>query len=360
MKYRNNGKFSHDRPPRIGVLITNLGTPDAPDRKSLRRYLKQFLSDPRVVEFPRLPWWFILNGIILNFRPSRSAESYRTVWTERGSPLMVHSLDQRDAVRQKFETEYGDDLVIELAMRYGNPSIGDTLDRMLAAGVEKLLVLPLYPQYSATTTASTLDAISTDFASRRWLPDFRFVAHYHDDPGYIRAIAQSIRNHREQHGDADMLLFSYHGIPRRYLLDGDPYHCQCHATTRRVAAELGLAENQYQTTFQSRFGREEWLQPYTDQTLKSLPAGGTRSVQIICPGFSADCLETLEEICVENRDYFLQAGGDQFQYIPALNASDDHIEMLASLIRQNLQGWKGTDTDLDVRQSRALGLGANT
>ncbi len=359
MKYRSNGDFSHDRPSRTGVLITNLGTPDAPDRKSLRRYLKQFLSDPRVVEFPRLVWWFILNGIILNIRPSRSAKAYQSVWTERGSPLMVNSLDQRDALRRELEPEFGDELIIELAMRYGNPSIGDTLDKMLAAGVDRLLVLPLYPQYSATTTASTHDAIAGDFASRRWLPDLRFVSHYHDDPRYIQAIAESIRSHREQHGNADLLLFSYHGIPRRYLLDGDPYHCQCHATTRLVATELGLAEDEYRTTFQSRFGREEWLQPYTDHTLKALPAEGIRNVQVICPGFSSDCLETIEEICIENRDYFMEAGGEGYQYIPALNATEHHIRVLAGLVRDNIEGWRSSKVDLDARKQRAINRGAS-
>lgn len=360
MTYRNNGTYHHNRPSRLGVLITNLGTPDSPDRKSLRRYLKQFLSDPRVVEFPRLPWWFILNGIILNIRPSRSAESYRSVWTERGSPLMVHSLDQRDALRNALQLEFGDDIMVELAMRYGNPAISDTLDKMLAAGVERLLVLPLYPQYSATTTASTMDAISEDFRTRRWLPDIRFISHYHDDAQYIQAIAQSIRNHQQQHGEPELLLFSYHGIPKRYLVNGDPYHCQCHATSRLVAAELGLEESQYRTTFQSRFGREEWLQPYTDHTLKVLPGEGITSVQVICPGFSSDCLETIEEICVENKDYFVGSGGKRFQYIPALNASDDHIQMLTALIRKNLQGWAVDNSDLESRQKRAINIGASS
>jgi len=339
MKYTGTRNFDHDQPPRVGVLLTNLGTPEAPTRKALRPYLKQFLSDPRVVEVPRLLWWLILNGIILNVRPSRSAKAYASVWTEAGSPLLVHTRDQAAQVRVALEEQFGDEVVVDFAMRYGSPAIDDVLQRMLEAGVRQLLVLPLYPQYSGPTTGSTFDAIAADFTRRRWLPDTRFVSHYCDNPGYIAALAASILAYRKEYGDTERLLFSYHGEPRRYLDEGDPYHCQCLKTTRLVAEILGLEEGRYLTTFQSRFGREEWLQPYTDETLKALPGEGVKSVQVICPGFSADCLETLEEIGVENRDHFLGAGGEQYGYIPCLNSDPAHIEALTRLIAENLRGW---------------------
>jgi ferrochelatase len=335
MKYTGTEDFDHEQRPRVGLLLTNLGTPQAPEKAALKTYLKQFLSDPRVVEVPRVLWWLILNGIILNIRPARSAAAYRTVWTEEGSPLLLHTQDQCAAIAEKF----GEELVVDFAMRYGEPAIPDVLQRMLEQGVRKLLVLPLYPQYSGPTTASTFDAIAEDFTQRRWLPEFRFVTHYHDHPAYIQALAQSIRVFREQHGSADKLLFSYHGEPRRYLDEGDPYHCECLKTTRLVAEELGLAEGEYASTFQSRFGREEWLKPYTDETLKALPGEGVSSVQVICPGFSADCLETIEEIAVENRDYFLEAGGQRYEYIPCLNSSTEHIDALEAIVREQLGSW---------------------
>ena len=336
MKYTGTENFDHEQQPRLGILVTNLGTPQAPEKGALRTYLKQFLSDPRVVEVPRAIWWFILNGIILNIRPKRSAAAYSTVWTGEGSPLLIHTRNQAEALAQRF----GDEAVVDFAMRYGEPAMPDVLQRMIDRGVRNLLVLPLYPQYSGPTTASTFDAIADDFTGRRWLPGLRFVTHYHDHPAYITALADSIRDYREEHGSADKLLFSYHGEPRRYLDEGDPYHCECLKTTRLVAEELGLAEGEFTSAFQSRFGREEWLKPYTDETLKALPGEGVSSVQVICPGFSADCLETLEEIAVENRDYFLEAGGQHYAYIPCLNSSKSHIDALEMIARQHLQGWQ--------------------
>ena len=339
MKYTGTDNFDHQQPARVGVLITNLGTPEAPTGKALRPYLKQFLSDPRVVEVPRLLWWFILNGIILNVRPRRSAKAYKEVWTDAGSPLLVHTRDQAGALGKTLEDIYGDDIIVDFAMRYGQPSIDSVLQSMLDKGVRKLLVMPLYPQYSGPTTGSTFDALAADFSTRRWLPQLRFVSHYCDHPGYIAALAASIQSYRAEHGSADKLVFSYHGEPRRYLDEGDPYHCQCLKTTRLVAELLGLEEDAYTTCFQSRFGREEWLQPYTDETLKAMPGEGVNSVQVICPGFSADCLETIEEIGMENRDYFMEAGGERFGYIPCLNSSREHIEALAQLAAENLRGW---------------------
>ncbi|MDX1392708.1 MAG: ferrochelatase, partial [Rheinheimera sp.] len=304
MRYINTPDFDHQQADKIGILLTNLGTPDEPTPKALKRYLKQFLSDPRVVEVPRLLWWFILNGVILQFRPRRSAKAYKTVFTEQGSPLLFHTQAQRDAVAARLQHEIGADLVVEFAMRYGNPGFDTVLDNMFQQGVRKILLLPLYPQYSASTSASSFDALAQHFMRRRWLPDLRFVSHYSDYSPYIQAAADKIRRHWQQHGQADKLILSYHGLPKRYLLNGDPYHCECHKTSRLIAEQLGLDKQQYLTTFQSRFGREEWLKPYTDHTLKSLPAQGVKSVQVFCPGFAADCLETIEEIAEENKDYF--------------------------------------------------------
>lgn len=339
MKYRGTPNYDHATAPKIGVLLTNLGTPDAPTRRALKPYLKQFLSDPRVIEVPRIIWWFILNAIILNLRPSRSAKAYQEVWTERGSPLLLHLEDQVAGVAAKLQPHWGDNVIVRGAMRYGNPSIPTVLQEMADAGVQRMVVLPLYPQYAAPTTASTFDALAEDFQRRRWLPDLRFISCYHDDPGYIDALVQSIRNHWEAHGRADKLVFSYHGTPKDYLLKGDPYHCQCHKTTRLVTEALGLAPHEYMSTFQSRVGTAEWLKPYTDDTLKALPSEGVKSLQVICPGFSADCLETIEEIGIENRDYFLEAGGERYEYIPCLNADAAHIDVLSHLIERELSGW---------------------
>ncbi|MCB1688195.1 MAG: ferrochelatase [Halioglobus sp.] len=339
MKYIGTANYDHEQTPRAGILLTNLGTPQAPERKATRAFLKEFLSDPRVVEIPRLLWWFILNGVILNIRPARSAAAYRSVWTERGSPLLFHTQDLAAGLSDTIQQEHGEKVIVEYAMRYGTPSIGDVLQGMFERGVRKLVVLPLYPQYSCSTTGSTFDALAADFTQRRWLPELRMINHYHDHPAYISAIADSVRAYRAEHGSADVLLFSYHGVPQRYLDEGDPYHCECLKTSRLVAAQLGLKEEEYKTTFQSRFGREEWLKPYTDAVLKGLPEEGKKAVQVVAPGFAADCLETLEELAVENRDYFLAAGGERYQYIPCLNSSPGHITALATIANDHLAGW---------------------
>lgn len=341
MKYRGSPDYDHAQEPRIGVLVTNLGTPAAPEKAALRPYLKEFLSDPRVVEVPRLLWWLILNGVILNIRPARSAQAYRAVWTQQGSPLMYHTRNQCRGLAERFEQRFGGRVIVDYAMRYGEPSIHQAVQRLVDRGARQMLVLPLYPQYSGPTGGSTFDAVAEDFRQRRWLPDFQFVASYHDEPGYIQAIADSIRSHWQRHGRAEKLLFSYHGEPRRYLDEGDPYHCQCHKTTRLVAERLGLSGDQYLIAFQSRFGREEWLKPYTDETLRGLGANGTRSVQVVCPGFSADCLETIEEIGEENRDYFLEAGGERYEYLPCLNDSAPHLDFLADLTEARIGPWLG-------------------
>ena len=331
--------FSHQQPARIGVLVTNLGTPAAPTAAALKPYLKQFLSDRRVVDLPRLLWWPILNLIILNIRPRKSAAAYAEVWSDEGSPLLVHTRRQTDALREQLEALYGDRIVVDFGFRYGSPSISEGIDSLKRQGARKLLVLPLYPQYSGPTGASTFDAVAEDFHKRRWLPDFRFITHYHDHPDYIAALAASVRRHWERHGRADKLLMSFHGIPKRYFDSGDPYFCECHKTARLLAESLELGESDYQMVFQSRFGREEWLQPYTDEVLEALPGEGVKSVQVICPGFASDCLETLEEIAMQYEEVFDQAGGTRFEYIPALNEAPDHIAMLARLVEENVQGW---------------------
>lgn len=347
MKFKNTLGFEHGSSAATGILITNLGTPDAPTKKALKKYLKQFLSDPRLVEsnFPRWVWLIILNLIILNVRPAKSAQAYSKVWGQfgNGSPLLDISQQQLSELKKTLKNQFNGPVECALGMRYGNPSIASALNELKRKNVRRLLVLPLYPQYSATTTASTFDEVTNELQSWRWLPELRFVNHYHSNKDYITALANSIEKHWQDNKKPQKLIFSYHGIPKRYLLNGDPYHCECHVTTRLVAEQLGLAKEDYMICFQSIFGREEWLKPYTEETLKSLPSKGIKNVQIICPGFSADCLETLEEIEEENRDYFINAGGDTFSYIPALNASKDHIHALEKIVLQHTKGWYEND-----------------
>ena len=324
---------------KVAVLLLNLGTPDAPTPSALRRYLGEFLWDPRIVEMSRPVWWLILHGIILRTRPAKSAHAYQTVWTEQGSPLLVTSQQQVTALQQRLQDEVNPHFVVELGMRYGNPSIASALDKLKKANVQRLVVLPLYPQYSATTTASSFDAIYQELQRWRWIPEIRFINGYADHPAYISALAQSVEQTWQTQGRSELLIFSFHGTPQRYFESGDPYYCFCQKSARLVAEKLGLSQEHYRVTFQSRFGKEPWLQPYTDATLESLPATGVKSVSVVCPGFSVDCLETIEEIEVENRDIFLSAGGESFQYIPALNASDAHIEMMKQLVEQHCSGW---------------------
>ncbi len=358
--------FSHDQPTRAGILLANLGTPDAPTPAAVRRYLAEFLWDPRVVELPRPLWWLILHGVILRVRPARSARKYQLIWTPDGSPLLAISQRQAAAVAATLAERYPGPIRVAVGMRYGNPSIAAALAELRAAGVQRLLVLPLYPQYSATTVASTFDAVAAELRHWRWLPELRFITHYHDDPGYLDALTASIRAARaEQSGER--LLFSFHGLPRRNLLAGDPYHCQCHKTARLVAERLGLQPDQWAVAFQSRFGRAEWLQPYTSVLLADWAKAGIKSVDVACPGFAADCLETLEEIALENRQTFLDAGGEHYRYLPALNDDPAHIAVLAELIDRHTAGWPEFALDYDadalaaecaVTRQRALTLGA--
>ncbi|MEN8176476.1 MAG: ferrochelatase [Pseudomonadota bacterium] len=358
-------EFQHDSPETLGVLLVNLGTPASPDKPHVRRYLKEFLWDPRVVEVPRPIWWLVLNGVILNTRPRRSAEAYARIWTDAGSPLLVISRQQHQAMQAALQTRLEVPVKVSLAMRYGEPSIAAGLAELRESGARKVLVLPLYPQYSASATASVFDAITTELQNWRWVPEVRFVNHYHDDPAYIAALAGSVRGFQAKHGKPDKLVMSFHGIPKEYFLKGDPYHCECQKTARLLAGALGLADDEWVLTFQSRLGPKEWLKPYTDATLKRLASEGVPKIQVICPGFSADCLETLEEIAMENKANFLSAGGKEYGYIPCLNTEPAHIEALADLVLRHSGGWLDAaawpnTADLQQRRERALALGAKT
>ena len=337
--YQSTPEFEHGSSGSTGVLLVNLGTPDAPTTPAVRRFLKEFLSDPRVVEYPRLLWWLILNGIILRVRPSRSAEAYRKIWTDDGSPLMLNSKKLADGVREQLEQRAPGEYHVELGMTYGEPSIGSAIDKLQAAGAWRLLVLPFYPQYSGTTTASVFDAVTDKLQTMRWVPETRFINQYHDEPGYIRALAASMQDYWQQNGRGDHLLFSFHGVPRYTLDKGDPYHCQCQKTGRLVAEALGLADDQWTLSFQSRVGREEWLRPYTDETVVKLAGEGIGRLDVACPGFATDCLETLEEIAMQNAEFFSDAGGEALRYIPALNARSDHVDCMTTLIGQHTSGW---------------------
>ncbi|MEM7053908.1 MAG: ferrochelatase, partial [Pseudomonadota bacterium] len=328
----------HRKVPRAGVILANLGTPDQPDAKSLRKYLREFLWDRRVVEIPRLLWWLILNLIIVPFRSPRSAKAYQRVWTKRGSPLRFHTEDLAWALENELQRN-NPRVMVYPAMRYGQPGIAEALADARKDNVQRILVLPMYPQYSATTTASVFDGLAQALNDVRWIPEIRFITHYHHDEGWIEAVADRIRAFQKDHGTPEKLLFSFHSIPKNYLLDGDPYYCQCQSSARRIAAKLGLEARQWQVSFQSRLGRAEWLKPYTDKTLEELAKMGLRHVQVVCPGFAVDCLETIDEIGFENREEFEQAGGDKLEYIPALNAETDHARILADLCWRHGQGW---------------------
>ena len=345
MKYTNKSEFKHAEQPSTGILLVNLGTPDAPTPAAVRRYLAEFLADPRVVEFPRILWRLILHGIILRVRPARVAKAYAKVWTSDGSPLLVQSQSICNKLQLHLKQQMPGPVHAELAMCYGNPSVASALTRLREKGIERLLVLPLYPQYSATTTGAVFDAVTKVLTQWRWLPAFRMLMQYHDHPLYIRAIADQIKQSRQQNGGSDKLILSFHGIPQRYFNNGDPYYCHCQKTARLIAEHLGLAADDWMLAFQSRFGREPWLQPYLDKTLEGMPQTGIKSVEIVAPGFAADCLETLEELALQNAELFKQHGGESYHYIPALNDSDAHIELLVNLIEQETRGWAETDSD---------------
>ena len=359
--------FTHDRTPRVGILLTNLGTPDAATPSAVRRYLAQFLTDPRVIEIPGWVWKPILYGVILFVRPAQSARKYSAIWTKDGSPLLVHSVRQRTLLlgylgqRLKAAGFPADLCPVELGRRYGNPGIGAALDKLRASHCEKILVLPLFPQYSASATASAFDAVAAHLERARRVPALRFVDTFHGDDGYIKALAQNVNDYWVKNGRPDKLVLSFHGVPRRTLELGDPYHCFCQVTGRLLARELGLAPNEWTLTFQSRFGKAPWLQPYTTDVLKTLGKEGLRRVDVFCPGFVADCLETLEEIGIEGRATYMAAGGREFHMIPCLNEHPRWIAALADLAFRNLAGWLAQPPDVDARgltQVRARALGA--
>jgi protoporphyrin/coproporphyrin ferrochelatase len=348
--------FQHGKLARTAVLLVNLGTPTAPEPGPVRQYLKEFLSDPRVVEIPRLLWWPILNGVILVVRPRKSAAKYAAIWTEQGSPLLVHS-QQQTLLLRGYLGERGLEVDVELAMRYGEPSIESALRRLAERDVDRVLIVPMYPQYSATTTASALDEVFNVLERVRNLPEVRWIKHFHDYPGYITALRQSVLDHWKRHGRAQdrggKLVMSFHGVPKRTLRLGDPYHCECQKTGRLLAESLGLGPDEYVLTFQSRFGRAEWLQPYTTPTLVALARGGAKTVDVICPGFPADCLETLEEIAIEGRDTFLASGGEEYRYIACLNESSAFITALTDLCVQHMQGWPTGRAEIATRTAEA-------
>ena len=347
--YLGRDQFRHDSIPAVGVLVANLGTPEAPTARALRPYLKEFLSDPRVIEPPpaRWLWRLILNGIVLNTRPKRSARLYRNIWTERGSPLLETSRQQVVAIAAALTERIGAPLHVALGMRYGRPSIASALAELESKDCRRVLVLPLYPQYSGATTGSTFDAVADALKATRWVPELRFVNGYHDDPAYIAALAAGVREAWDEHGRPDRLLISFHGIPRRYFLAGDPYHCQCHKTARLLAEALELPEEERYVCFQSQFGKEPWLEPYTEQTIREWAGLGLKRFDAICPGFSADCLETLEEMNITNREIYNEAGGGDYHYIPCLNTRPDHIASLVGVIERNLVGWVGGTEEHD-------------
>jgi ferrochelatase len=358
MTFAPEPPYRHGSAQRTAVLLVNLGTPDAPTPAALRRYLAEFLWDPRVVEIPRALWWLILNGVILRTRPAKSAAKYASIWTDQGSPLLHWSARQAERLQAAL-AERGHSVLVRHAMRYGAPSLPSVLDGLQAEGASRVLVLPLYPQYAAATTASTFDAVAGWAQRSRRMPELRFVNRYHDHPGYIAALAASVREHWALNGRGQTLVMSFHGVPARSLTLGDPYHCECHKTARLLAEALGIRRDGYTVTFQSRLGRAKWLEPYTEPTVKQLAAQGMKRIDAICPGFAADNLETLEEIAMEAKQAFLDAGGQRFDFIDCLNDRSDWIAALADLSLQHLQGWPlGTPVDDVAQRQRALALGA--
>ena len=328
MKFNGEQNFQHENEQKKGVLIAYLGTPDSPDVLSVRRYLKEFLSDPRIIEVPKIIWWFVLNIFILNFRSFNSARLYKSIWTDGGSPLLVNCIKIKEKVQKSLPSNYQ----VALGMRYGNPSIKSALNELKEANCRDIEVITLFPHYSATTVGSIFDAVSTEIKSWRWVPSVKFLNSYHDNPLLIEILSKRIKKSFESQGKPDKLVFSYHSIPKKYFDSGDPYHCLCQKTSRLIAEKLSLDEKDFITAFQSRFGPSEWLKPYTSETMKSLPKEGIKSVQVVSPGFGVDNLETLQEIDIENKEYFEDAGGENFHYIPCLNDDDDHVEFLISLI----------------------------
>jgi len=362
ISFQREPEFIHGVQPRTAILYCNLGTPDEPTPAAVRRYLAEFLRDPRVVEIPPLVWLPLLYGLILPFRSGRSAAKYAKIWSPDGSPLKSWT-EKQASLLQGWLGEQGHRVKVRYAMRYGSPSIASQLDALKAEGATRILVVTAYPQYSGTTTASVIDAVTAWSARIRHVPELRFVNRYHDDPGYLLALARRIERHWREHGRAEHLVMSFHGVPERTLRLGDPYHCECQKTARLLASRLGLEKEQYTLSFQSRFGKAKWLEPFTEPTLRALGGRGVERVDVVCPGFTADCLETLEEIGIEGRQAFQASGGKEFQYIPCLNDDPAWIAALGAVAAQQLAGWP-TREDADAQKlansrERALAMGAD-
>ena len=369
MPFLKEPSHTHGTADRSAIVLVNLGTPDAPTSTAVRRYLKQFLSDQRVVEIPRLVWWFILNLIILPFRSGQSAKKYAAIWTREGSPLKVHTQKQAKLLRAALGERGHAGVTVAMAMRYGSPSLPEVLAKLKTDGCERVMILPAYPQYSATTTGSIYDAVFAHYAQVRNVPELRFVKNYHDSDAYIDALHDSVLEHWEHNGRPEKLVISFHGVPKRTLMLGDPYHCECLKTARLLTSRLRLAPDQFIVTFQSRFGKAEWLQPYTAPTLVKLAREGVTRVDLLCPGFTSDCLETLEEIAIEAKQAFMAAGGRQFDYIACLNESPAWITGLTEIAEQHIIGWptmlsavqqEAKKKDADAGRTHALQLGAET
>ena len=358
MTFNTEPKYEHGDQLKVGILLANLGTPDAPTASALRPYLRQFLSDPRIVEIPRIIWWLILNGIILIVRPKKSAEKYAQVWTKEGSPLLVHAQKQAQLLRGFLGQKIKSPHVVALGMSYGNPSMASAIASLKAQHCDRILVFPLYPQYAASSTASALDAVWRILLKTRNVPAIRTIKHYHDHPAYIDALASSVREHWRTHnkpnfGGGEKLVMSFHGVPKAHLLNGDPYHCECHKTARLLAEALNLKNTDYLVAFQSRFGKQEWLKPYLASTLEELGKAKTKRIDVICPGFSSDCLETLEEIAIEGKHIFTINGGGEYNYIPALNENDAWIHAMIDITLENLQGWVLPQWDVEAAKKSA-------
>ena len=364
--YTPEPPYTHGNQAKVGILLANLGTPDAPTAKALRPYLQQFLMDRRVVEIPRFIWCWILHCIILVFRPKKSAEKYASIWRKDGSPLMVYAQQQKSLFKGYLSQKINSPFAVELGMTYGNPGMKSAIESLKMQGCDRILVFPLYPQYAASSTAAALDAVWRVLLKMRNVPAIRTIKHYHDHPAYIQALAQQVNAHWQQHGQPDKLVMSFHGVPKFHLLKGDPYHCECHKTGRLLAEALGLSKDRYEIAFQSRFGRQEWLQPYLANTLEKLGNQGIRRIDVMCPGFSSDCLETLEEIAMEGKHIFQHAGGGEYYYIPALNAEERWITAMTVIALEHLQGWVSADFNQSeaeaadkASQERARAMGAD-
>jgi ferrochelatase len=360
MTYKTEPTHTHGTPEKTGILLVNLGTPDAPTAQAVRPYLKEFLSDPRVVEIPKPIWWLILNGIILNVRPKKSAAKYASVWMAEGSPLRVYTAKQASLLEGYLSQRTQAPFVVDYAMSYGNPSIASVMQKLKAQNCTRILVVPLYPQYAASSTATVFDRVFAAVQTMRNTPAIRTIKHFHDDAGYIKALAANVNEYWMKHGRPEKLVMSFHGVPQYTLEKGDPYHCECLKTGRLLAEALGLSKDQYAVSFQSRFGKAEWIKPYTTATLVALGQQKTKRVDVVCPGFVADCLETLEEIAMEGKEDFQHAGGGEYHYIPCLNDRNDWMHAFTDLVMNNLQGWliEPNATELEQSKLRAMALGA--